>query len=52
MNDNVTVQGDRTKNVGIIDSEYVVHQGIQTLGGQPPTIKVICIPFLLCFNVY
>ncbi|KAH9748513.1 hypothetical protein KPL70_005055 [Citrus sinensis] len=32
-------QGDRTKNVGIIDSEYVVHQGIQTLGGQPPTRK-------------
>ncbi|KAA8519851.1 hypothetical protein F0562_014059 [Nyssa sinensis] len=26
-------QGDRTKKVGIIDSEYVVHQGIQTLGG-------------------
>lgn len=32
-------QGDRTKNVGIIDSEYVLHQGIQTLGGQPPTRK-------------
>ncbi|KAJ4703407.1 Lysine ketoglutarate reductase trans-splicing-like protein (DUF707) [Melia azedarach] len=32
-------QGDRTKNVGVIDSEYVVHQGIQTLGGQPPTKK-------------
>ncbi|XP_021740491.1 uncharacterized protein LOC110706831 isoform X2 [Chenopodium quinoa] len=27
-------QGDRTKRVGIIDSEYVVHQGIQTLGGS------------------
>ncbi|XP_057536490.1 uncharacterized protein LOC130814446 isoform X5 [Amaranthus tricolor] len=27
-------QGDRTKKVGIIDSEYVVHQGIQTLGGS------------------
>ncbi|XP_047308021.1 uncharacterized protein LOC124911563 [Impatiens glandulifera] len=26
-------QGDRTKKVGIIDSEYVVHQGTQTLGG-------------------
>lgn len=26
-------QGDRTKKVGVIDSEYVVHQGIQTLGG-------------------
>ncbi|XP_044497190.1 uncharacterized protein LOC123219350 isoform X2 [Mangifera indica] len=32
-------QGDRTKNVGIIDSEYVVHQGIQTLGGGPPLKK-------------
>ncbi|KAL8130435.1 hypothetical protein V2J09_019590, partial [Rumex salicifolius] len=28
-------QGDRTKNVGIVDSEYIVHQGIQTLGGTP-----------------
>ncbi|KAK8585299.1 hypothetical protein V6N13_139232 [Hibiscus sabdariffa] len=26
-------QGDRTKNVGVIDSEYIVHKGIQTLGG-------------------
>ncbi|KAL8214680.1 hypothetical protein R6Q57_004129 [Mikania cordata] len=26
-------QGDRSKKVGIVDSEYVVHQGIQTLGG-------------------
>ncbi|XP_047308849.1 uncharacterized protein LOC124912296 [Impatiens glandulifera] len=25
-------QGDRTKNVGIVDSEYVLHQGIQSLG--------------------
>ncbi|XP_031248286.1 uncharacterized protein LOC116106071 isoform X1 [Pistacia vera] len=32
-------QGDRTKNVGVIDSEYVVHQGIQTLGGGPPVKK-------------
>uniref|UniRef100_A0A5B6Z8Q5 Lysine ketoglutarate reductase trans-splicing related 1 n=2 Tax=Davidia involucrata TaxID=16924 RepID=A0A5B6Z8Q5_DAVIN len=29
-------QGDRTKKVGVIDSEYIVHQGIQTLGGQSP----------------
>uniref|UniRef100_A0A5B6Z8F8 Uncharacterized protein n=1 Tax=Davidia involucrata TaxID=16924 RepID=A0A5B6Z8F8_DAVIN len=29
-------QGDRTKKVGVIDSEYVVHQGIQTLGGLSP----------------
>ncbi|XP_059659440.1 uncharacterized protein LOC132306173 [Cornus florida] len=27
-------QGDRTKKVGIIDSEFIVHQGIQTLGGS------------------
>ncbi|XP_073016977.1 uncharacterized protein [Primulina eburnea] len=26
-------QGDRTKKVGIVDSEYIVHQSIQTLGG-------------------
>lgn len=27
-------QGDRTKKVGIVDSEYIFHQGIQTLGGS------------------
>ncbi|KAL5562247.1 hypothetical protein UlMin_031994, partial [Ulmus minor] len=27
-------QGDRTKKIGIVDSEYVVHQGIPTLGGS------------------
>ncbi|XP_057471975.1 uncharacterized protein LOC130760615 isoform X1 [Actinidia eriantha] len=26
-------QGDRTEKVGVVDSEYIVHQGIQTLGG-------------------
>lgn len=26
-------QGDHTKNVGVIDSEYIVHQGLQSLGG-------------------
>jgi len=26
-------QGDRTEKVGVIDSEYVVHQGIPSLGG-------------------
>lgn len=30
-------QGDRAKKVGIVDSEYIVHQGIQTLGGQSAT---------------
>ncbi|XP_010278336.1 PREDICTED: uncharacterized protein LOC104612579 isoform X2 [Nelumbo nucifera] len=27
-------QGDRTKKVGVIDSEFIVHKGIQTLGGS------------------
>ncbi|CAN1165989.1 hypothetical protein LINPERHAP2_LOCUS26479 [Linum perenne] len=27
-------QGDRTKNVGVVDKEYVVHKAIQTLGGS------------------
>ncbi|KAJ8419813.1 hypothetical protein Cgig2_007968 [Carnegiea gigantea] len=26
------VQGDRTKNVGIVDSEYIIHLGLPTLG--------------------
>ncbi|XP_043718661.1 uncharacterized protein LOC122666682 [Telopea speciosissima] len=26
-------QGDRTKNVGVVDAEYVIHQGLPTLGG-------------------
>ncbi|GFY94676.1 lysine ketoglutarate reductase trans-splicing-like protein, putative [Actinidia rufa] len=26
------IQGDRTKNVGVVDSEYVVHLGLPTLG--------------------
>ncbi|KAG8099654.1 hypothetical protein GUJ93_ZPchr0013g36110 [Zizania palustris] len=30
-------QGDRTKNIGVIDSEYIVHRGVQTLGG--PSVK-------------
>lgn len=27
-------QGDRTRKVGVIDSEYIVHQGIPSLGGM------------------
>ncbi|XP_022723404.1 uncharacterized protein LOC111280361 isoform X2 [Durio zibethinus] len=27
-------RGDRSKNVGVIDSEYIVHKGIQSLGGS------------------
>ncbi|PQQ07222.1 uncharacterized protein Pyn_15374 [Prunus yedoensis var. nudiflora] len=26
------IQGDRTTKVGVVDSEYIVHKGIQTLG--------------------
>ncbi|XP_074316700.1 uncharacterized protein LOC141652971 isoform X2 [Silene latifolia] len=26
-------QGDRTRNIGIVDSDYVVHYGLPTLGG-------------------
>nr|XP_027186026.1 uncharacterized protein LOC101510509 [Cicer arietinum] len=26
--------GDRSKKVGVVDSQYVVHKGIQTLGGS------------------
>ena len=27
-------QGDRTKNVGVVDAEYIVHYGRPTLGGN------------------
>ncbi|KAB2602453.1 hypothetical protein D8674_003458 [Pyrus ussuriensis x Pyrus communis] len=27
-------QGDRTKNIGIVDSEYIIHYGIPSLGGS------------------
>lgn len=27
-------QGDRTKNIGIVDSEYIIHYGLPTLGGS------------------
>ncbi|XP_062186600.1 uncharacterized protein LOC133890167 isoform X1 [Phragmites australis] len=27
-------QGDRTKNIGVVDSEFIVHRGVQTLGGS------------------
>ncbi|XP_010274912.1 PREDICTED: uncharacterized protein LOC104610123 isoform X2 [Nelumbo nucifera] len=30
-------QGDPTKTVGVIDSEYIVHRGIPTLGGASAT---------------
>lgn len=34
-------QGDRSKKVGVIDSEFIVHQGIQTLGGGSPSAKKV-----------
>lgn len=37
-------QGDRTRNVGVIDSEYIVHKGIQTLGGSGPPAKKVSNP--------
>lgn len=47
-------QGDRTKNVGVVDSEYIVHQSIQTLGGKSAK-KVIYLftsfSFLLMYEV-
>ncbi|XP_010451768.1 PREDICTED: uncharacterized protein LOC104733941, partial [Camelina sativa] len=30
----VLYSGDRSNKVGIVDSEYIFHQGIQTLGGS------------------
>ncbi|XP_039034587.1 uncharacterized protein LOC120170791 isoform X2 [Hibiscus syriacus] len=33
-------QGDRSKKVGVVDSEYIVHKGIQRLGGSGhPTMR-------------
>lgn len=32
-------QGDRAEKVGVIDSEFIVHQGIQTLGESSKTTK-------------
>ncbi|XP_034684582.1 uncharacterized protein LOC117913656 isoform X1 [Vitis riparia] len=29
-------QGDRTKNVGVVDSDYIVHYGLPTLGANDP----------------
>ncbi|KAI4356272.1 hypothetical protein L6164_000305 [Bauhinia variegata] len=29
-------QGDRTKNIGIVDAEYIAHYGLPTLGGSSP----------------
>ncbi|MBA0840177.1 hypothetical protein Goarm_002778, partial [Gossypium armourianum] len=42
-------QGDRSKKVGVVDSEYIVHKGIQSLGGSGhptmrTTMKVLALP--------
>ncbi|XP_074321148.1 uncharacterized protein LOC141657720 isoform X2 [Silene latifolia] len=37
-------QGDRTKNIGVVDAEYVIHHGLPTLGeplGKKPRINVL-----------
>ncbi|KAF4383194.1 hypothetical protein F8388_009225 [Cannabis sativa] len=34
------IQGDRTKNVGVIDSEYLIHYGLPTLGDAAAPHKV------------
>lgn len=44
-------QGDRTKKVGVIDSEYIFHKGIQTLGGGGPPGKRL-VSFLLAFSLF
>lgn len=37
-------QGDRTEKVGVVDSQYVLHMAIQTLGSSPRKVCVcVCI---------
>lgn len=50
----VIFQGDRTQNVGIVDSEYVVHNAIQTLGGSSHDHKAkVFTSFLYkCFELF
>ncbi|KAJ0782144.1 hypothetical protein HanLR1_Chr01g0004751 [Helianthus annuus] len=40
-------QGDRSKKVGVVDSEFIVHQGIQTLGGASVK-KVVHLDLVFC----
>ncbi|KAG6677831.1 hypothetical protein I3842_14G046900 [Carya illinoinensis] len=35
------VQGDRSKNIGIVDSEYIVHYGLPTLGASVSNKKIV-----------
>ena len=34
-------QGDRTQKVGVVDREYIVHKGIQSLGGAGSSAKKV-----------
>ncbi|CAD5163625.1 unnamed protein product [Musa acuminata subsp. malaccensis] len=34
----LSAQGDRIINVGVVDSEYIIHKGTPTLGGDPEKI--------------
>lgn len=43
-------QGDRTEKVGVIDSEYVVHQGIPSLGGPSLSSKVLLVANYIFFR--
>lgn len=46
-------QGDQTKKVGVIDSEFIVHQGIPSLGGPSVTkVKQTQIMYLVCYCYY
>lgn len=33
-------QGDRTKKVGVIDTEFIIHKGIPTLGGSSKVLSL------------
>ena len=48
MDTYVNIQGDRSKKVGVIDSEYIVHKGIQSLGGSGHVTTRTTIKVLLC----
>jgi len=42
----MSFQGDRSQNVGVVDSEYVFHKAIPTLGGSSHYIIKVFISFL------
>ena len=44
-------QGDRTKKVGVIDTEFIVHLGIPSLGGASATkVQVMLCADIVCFS--